>query len=357
MEHLPWVQVHLVRDLGGDLDEEAPMDVEDALGSAGRAARIADEQRVLALERLRAQRIVRLAGDELRPVVLIADSALARVTQDDGRADRVHAGEGTARRLHQGNGASLPHEGIGGQENLHAGVFQPNGDRVGPEAAEDRDPDGPDLRACHHRGDRLREHREEDPDGVARFDAEAAQRSSQPVCFATQVGVGPSPHHTVFALPGDGERLRRRRCPAVHALVREVHPAAAEPGRPLHSARDVEHLLVRRQEPDAQVADHRVPEPGDVGDGALHACLVCLDPVGAHETRDVGALDVLVGGRPDDVGHAAHDTRAARCTPRRPGARSPPPSIYMEPWGSEWLWPASAGPASPRRPPASLTRS
>ena len=54
------MEVHLIRDLRGDLHEEPPVDVEHALGRAGRAARVADEERMFALQRLRGKRIVRL---------------------------------------------------------------------------------------------------------------------------------------------------------------------------------------------------------------------------------------------------------------------------------------------------------
>ena len=63
--------------------------------------------------------------------------------------------------------SALAEGSVRGDQDPAARVRQSRGDRVGPEAAEDRHPDRAQLRARHHRRDRLDRHRQEDPDGVA----------------------------------------------------------------------------------------------------------------------------------------------------------------------------------------------
>ena len=56
MEELSGVQVGLIGDLLGDLDEEPAVDVDRALGPARGPARVPDEQRVLRVDGCRLER-------------------------------------------------------------------------------------------------------------------------------------------------------------------------------------------------------------------------------------------------------------------------------------------------------------
>ena len=293
VEHLAAMQVDLVRDLRRDLHEEPAVDVEHALRTPGRPARVPDEQRMLALEGLRRQRIVGLGRDELRPVPLARSRAAADTAQHDGLADGPGAGGGGAGHLGHRHRPPLPREGVGREEHLHVGVRQAHRDRVRAEPAEDRDPDRSELRTRHHRGDGLRQHREEDPDRVAGSNPQTTQGTGEAIGLTAELSVGPGPRLPLLPLPD------HRRCvggldgPPIDACVGEVASAAAEPRRPLDPPGDVEHLLVRLEEAEVQVAHDRVPEPGDVLDRAGDELLVGPDPVRTHEPSDVGPLDVL----------------------------------------------------------------
>ena len=183
MEHFAGMQVDLVGHLLAHLDQEPAVHVQHALRTAGRAARVADEQRMLGVEGLRGKRLVRLCLAKLLPVVIAADMPRGIVsrqpTPDDDRSHTGLLGRPVGDLLHR-HDLPLAEEPVRGQEHLHAGIGQTRGHRLGPEAAEDRHPDRADLRTRHHRRDGFRRHRQEDADRVARV----ARRAS--------AGLGPA---------------------------------------------------------------------------------------------------------------------------------------------------------------------
>ena len=90
MQHLARMQVDLVGHLLGDLDEEPTVDMHHALRLARRAARVADEERMLGLEGLGGHRLV-VVRDVVPPSVapLVPRGRwVVEVTQDD---DVLHA--------------------------------------------------------------------------------------------------------------------------------------------------------------------------------------------------------------------------------------------------------------------------
>ena len=118
--------------------------------------------------------------------------------------------------------------------------------------------------------------------------------------------------------------------------MRELIRPPGEPRRPFDAPGGVEDLLVRLEELDPEVPDHRVPEPGHVLDGAPDELVIRADPMCAHEAGDVCPLEILGRRRPDDVAHAA-TIRRTTCVPTGPrraqSADHPDPSIYMEAMG------------------------
>ena len=173
VQDLARVQVHLVGDLLRDLHEEAAVDVHDAFRPARRPARVADEQRLLRVERLGVERRVVV---EPGPVDVARRIPRGRdVRQPAPHHDPLDAaGErgGPVGGLLHGHGLPFAERGVRGQEHGRARVRQPRADRVGAEPAEDRHPDRTELRARHHGGDRLRRHRQEDADRRGGPDAE-----------------------------------------------------------------------------------------------------------------------------------------------------------------------------------------
>ncbi len=203
MQDLARAQVHLVGDLLRDLHEEPAVDVQHALRAAGGAARVADEQRVLALQRLgveaarRRPSAISRATSRARPPA--APSPACRRTivlptdRTRARAPRTASIIGTARPF-RGNASAV-------EQHLHAGILQAGRDGVRPEPAEDRHPDRPDLRAGHHRGDGLRRssagRSRRRPWTRRRVDG-APGRAGRSLA---ELRVGPRPRVAVLALP------------------------------------------------------------------------------------------------------------------------------------------------------------
>jgi hypothetical protein len=104
--------------------------------------------------------------------------------------------------------------------------------------------------------------------------------------------------------------------PPVYAVPGDVQPAADEPGRPLRATRDVHHLIPRLGELEADVLDHRGPEPPGLLLRPSHELPVILDPMPPHEPRHIGPLAHLFTRCPD---HFAPSTWKSGSHSRRRG--------------------------------------
>ena len=215
---------------------------------------------------------------------------------DDGR----HLDRAIGDLLH-GDRCALAKRAVRGEQDSAPGVGQPCRHGVGPEAAEDGNEDRPELGARHHRGDGLDGHREVDPDPVAVAHAEPHERSCERIRSLAELRVRCHPDLSVFGFPDHRGRVGGPLRPAVDALTGDVRSTADEPRRPRRTTGQIHNLLVRRRELDAEVVNDGVPEPGGVGDRPTDEVVEALDPVGAHQARDVGGTDLL-GGRAPHLG-------------------------------------------------------
>src|SRR5918996_5267547 len=91
----------------------------------------------------------------------------------------------------------------------------------------------------------------------------------------------------------------------VDAVVSEVYLAAHEPARPHRASRIVEHALIRRRELESEIIDNRIPEPFGVVLRPFDEFEIVVDPMAAHEPRDVCVFDVLAGRSPHELAHLA----------------------------------------------------
>ena len=206
-------QVGLERDLFGDLDEEAAVHVHRALGPAGRAARVRDEQRVLAVDRDRVEPVGLTVGQLVeREVASRLSSARRRVRarhDDDGvhrsapARPRRRRSPSSARRLPR---RVKPSAVI---ERDRARVVEPDRDRVGAVAGEDRQEDRAELRDREQRGDRLGDHRQEQADRVAR--AHAPRGAARPRSDRSAVRSSAHGQRADRRLPRLPRRSRQRR--------------------------------------------------------------------------------------------------------------------------------------------------
>ena len=145
--------------------DEAAVDVDRSLGPPGRAGRVGDEQRVLAVDHagrlLAVVRVVRVEqhpvrlGSSTSSVVPTSGSRASRGTTTMSRALSTSAAAARATPTHVDAGAP-PQEPVGGDERLGAGVHQAHRDRVRAVAREERQEDAADLGHGHARPPRPR---------------------------------------------------------------------------------------------------------------------------------------------------------------------------------------------------------
>ena len=71
----------------------------------------------------------------------------------------------------------------------------------------------------------------------------------------------------------------------------DVEPRADAPAGPTPARATVEDARERLVELDAEIVEHRAPEPVGIGDGSVEQRGEVGDPVTAHEGRQPAALD------------------------------------------------------------------
>ena len=255
-------------DVGGlrrELDEQPGVHVDRALRPSRRPRRVAEQDGVLALD-LRRPADTRAAVDEVVvPDVapLLPRDLVPETTQDDDVAERGGAGRRAVGGLLHRDGPPPARAGVAGDQHGRARVDQPARDSGGGEAREDRHGERAERRNGVERGHGLRHHRQQQRHGVALADPEVLEALRETRRLAGELGVRPDARRPLLALPDDGLAPRARGIAgeALDARGRQVEPPADEPARPLRPARLVQHLRVRLGERDAEIADHRIPEP------------------------------------------------------------------------------------------------
>ncbi len=175
----------------GGLGEVAARGVQDALGPAGGAGGVEQEQRLLGGEGLRLMG-VGLGVDDVGPPDVAAlgpvDVLPGALDHDDAR-DVGAAGQGLVEdRLEAARGAAAV-AAVRGDHDLGLRVGDPVDERLGGEAAEHHRVRRAEAGAGQHRDHGLGDHRQVDADPVAGLDAERGQGVRGPAHLALQVGV------------------------------------------------------------------------------------------------------------------------------------------------------------------------
>ena len=195
-----------------------------------------------------ADRRVRHAVDRVVPPGVAAGrprrlDGVARAPHDQHAVDRRRRRDGLVRHGLQRHPRPAAEEAVRGDQHGRLAVGEPRRDRRRPVAAEDRRVDRLQPAERQHRDDGLDEHRQEDPDPIARPGRRAPRsRRRGGVDRRGELRVRQPPDLAVLALPDErlavgvvrGARLGRR--------AGVVEGAAAPPARPCRSARHVEHL-------------------------------------------------------------------------------------------------------------------
>ena len=198
----------------GALGEVAAGGVQDALGLAGGAGGVQDEERVLGV--MPDGGVLGGGGpDRVRPPVvpaLVPVDVLAVALDDDDVLHGVAAavslvGQGLVDGGLERAGLAAPVGAVRGDDELGFGVVDPGAQRLGGEAAEDHRVDGADPGAGQQRDDGLGNHRQVHGHPVALGDAEGLEGVGGLLDLLGELGVRVGAGIARFALEVDGDAV------------------------------------------------------------------------------------------------------------------------------------------------------
>ena len=213
-----------------------------ALGLAGGAGGVEKEQRMLRVHVLRRAVGRGGIGQFMRPAVaaVMPGDVFPRVPENDHAAHRMLAV--VQRLVHGGLEAhelAAAASGVGGNDDLGAGVHHPVVERAGREAAENDRVHGADARAGVHGDDGFRAHRHVDHNPVAGGHALTAQGGAQAFHRLAQFAVAQGAAVALLALVDDRRAVRGLPDPGSQAGLAGIQFAVGEPGE-VRRARTVE---------------------------------------------------------------------------------------------------------------------
>ena len=201
--------------LGRLLGEEvvAGRGVHDALGLAGRAAGVEDEQRRLAVQRLGGAvgagvGSISSCHQKSRPGVIVTALPVRRSTTHFSTVGDFCKATSTfsfKRQL-----LAAPPAAVGREDQLGRGVVVPLGDRLGGEAAEDHAVDRADPGTGQHGDRQFRHQRHVDRNHVALADAQLLQHVGEPADLGVQHLVGQHAGVARLAFPDQGRLVPPR---------------------------------------------------------------------------------------------------------------------------------------------------
>ena len=202
------------------------MHVHRALRPAGRAARVRDEQRVLAVDVERVEAIGAESAQLVERDVATRLSSARRCDPSRGTTTTVcTVGTcATAASAVSFIGTTLPRR-VKPSAVITATApasCEPDRDRVGAVAGEDRQEDRAELRDREQRGDRLGHHRHEQADRVAALDTAGGQPRRDAIGERSQLGARERADLALLAFPDD--RRARRALGIVGAAVDARRP-------------------------------------------------------------------------------------------------------------------------------------
>ena len=273
------LHVEAVRHVLRRLDREAAVRVHRALRPPGGAGRVDEHQRIfgvgpLGVARRRPARPTRSRPQAIARVRIGASRAERAARRSRARTDGAAATASSATAFIATRWPRRQKPSAVMTTRASASCSRV-GDGVGAVAGEERQHDAADLDDGEERGDELRPHRHEERDAVAlaRCRAIAARwRSGSTSARSSRVG-----QRRASSPSSPSQRMARRGArPACRSTCRgscgrcscgRRRTSAPTAG----AAREVEHLAVRLVELDAEIVEHRAPEPFGIGGRAPHA--------------------------------------------------------------------------------------
>ncbi len=355
-ESVAGAKVEVVGEVLGGLDGEAAMDVDRALGPAGRARGVDDHVRRLRIGRRRlAERLEAGGGQRLVPPVVatrrpwhvagrrwfVVGPIGARPSHASDDQDLAHGRRHGHGRVGSGlelDDAAATSEAVGRDEQGGVAIRQAGGDGFSAVAREDRREDGLQLAQGEHGDDRLDQHRQQDPDAITGPHPVRPEHRRRQVDRLAELQVAERPDLVVLSLPHERGSIGLDASSPIHRRRRMVEGAAAPPCRPFDASADV-HRRTRRALPvERKILHGRGPEPGRVDRGpGLQGLEVGLagrrqearqaGPGGDRWIRTPGDIWRIAAEDRPAVGAVAHPvivaTAAAGWAPRptQPGCR------------------------------------
>ena len=232
------LEVHDDTDIEQHLGGEPDMGMHRAFRPPGRAGRVHQHQRRVGVERQGGETGVLIRYQRVEPMVasLAPGNVHAHVAHHDHVAQRGRRrGRLIGHRLHR-HEAAAARGAVGGDQRDRLRIDQPIGDGARTEAREHRQRYGAALGTGEIGGDR----RQEQPDHVARPQAERVKPSCEPAHAVVEHGVGPAGHRARLVLRHDHlARPERAAAMPVERVEHEVRLAAHAPAREGHPARNV----------------------------------------------------------------------------------------------------------------------
>ena len=227
----------------GGIGEVATRGVQEALGLAGAAGGVEDEERILGPHPLLGAGRSLLGGLLVEPVVaagLHGDITVGAASHQH-RLYQGHAFDGAVHGALQGNALPAPHALVGGHHHLAAGIHDAVADGLCREAAEDHGVDSANAGAGQHGVNQLRDHGHVEADPIALFHAVVQQYVGHTGHVVFELAIGDVGVLARFILgPDEGSLVPQVRQVPVHAVEAGIDAAAGKPGKI--------HLLVIRIE-------------------------------------------------------------------------------------------------------------
>ena len=246
----------------GRLQQVAPRGVEYALGLAGGAGRVENEQGVFRVHGFRRA----FAGGGARRLV-IPDIPVGLPGHVGARAAHHQAGVDIGAGLEclvgvhfQGNCPAATHAFVRGDQSLAIGIQYAVFQRLRRKAAKHHRMDGADAGAGQHGVCRFGNHRHIDANAVAPAYPARLECVGEPADLVLELGVGDVPAvRGVITLPDEGSLAGPLRQVPVYAVVADIELAAGEPfGLALDEV--VAGHLVPGFVPGQELARHVAPE-------------------------------------------------------------------------------------------------
>ncbi len=214
-------------------------------------------------------------------------------------------------------------EAVRGDEHRRLAVGEPGRHGGRPVPAEDRRVDRLQPAERQHRDHGLDEHRQQDPDPVARLDAVRPEPSRRGVDRRDELRVGQPADLAVLALPDERLAVRVARGARLGRGPGVVEGAAAPPARPCRAVGQVEDLRRPAVPGDPDVVGRGAPEPAGIGGGARLQRLERRLAGRPQEPGQPGRLGDLRGRPPRDPVPVAPEDRhrhgpSGRARPGRP---------------------------------------